>query len=106
MKVLKGTLCETRFSYPKSSPDSQLSSGLKVIKKTTYNENEVTYMSDELGLHKISNPDPQRLAVSLHRKCRSACSFTVVWPIPVIWIGTDMWLDTSLHTAECCTRGV
>lgn len=24
-------------------------------------------MSDELGLHRIGNPDPQRVAVSLHR---------------------------------------
>jgi len=65
MKVLKGTLRETRFSYP----DPQISSsGPKVIKETKYNENEVTYMADELGLHKISNPDQERLAVSLHRK--------------------------------------
>jgi len=63
MKVLKGTLRETRFSYPDST------SGPKAIKETTYKENEVTYMSDELGLHKISNSDPERLAVSLHRKC-------------------------------------
>jgi len=63
MKVLKGTLRETRFSYP----DPQISSsGPKIIKETTYQENEVTYMADELGLHKISNPDHERLAVSLH----------------------------------------
>ena len=70
MKVLKGTLRETRFSYPDSHVPS---SGPKVIKETTYKENEVTYMADELGLHKISNPDQERLAVSLHRKCYSAC---------------------------------
>jgi len=66
MKVLKGTLRETRFSYPDKDVAS---SAPKVIKETTYKENEVTYMADELGLHKISNPDPESLAVSLHRKC-------------------------------------
>lgn len=66
MKVLKGTLRETRFSYPAKDA---VSSAPKVIKETTYNENEVTYMADELGLHKISNPDSEQLAVSLHRKC-------------------------------------
>ncbi len=65
MKVLKGTLRETRFSFPASG------SAPKVIKETVYQENEVTYMADELGLHKISNPDPERLAVSLHRTCYS-----------------------------------
>jgi len=32
-----------------------------------YWENQVTYMADELGLHKISNPDLSDVAVSLHR---------------------------------------
>jgi hypothetical protein len=67
MKVLRGTLRETRFSYP-DAPNS----GLKVIKETTYKENEVTYMSDELGLHKISNQDEKQLAVSLHCECHFA----------------------------------
>jgi cysteine dioxygenase len=61
MKVLKGTLRETRYALPEGQ-------GLapRVIKETTYKENGVTYMADELGLHKISNPDPTQLAVSLH----------------------------------------
>lgn len=62
MKVLKGTLRETRYSHPNPA------SGPKVIKETIYKENEVTYMADELGLHRISNPDPDNLAVSLHRE--------------------------------------
>lgn len=64
MKVLKGTLFEIRFSHP----DRQISSVPIAVKETTYKENEVTYMADELGIHKIYNPDPERLAVSLHRK--------------------------------------
>lgn len=69
MKVLKGTLRETRFSYPDPEVPN---AGPRVIKETTYKENEVTYMADELGLHKISNLDPEQLAVSLHCKSRSS----------------------------------
>jgi len=61
MKVLKGSLKETRFDFPRNNatpPD--------VIKETFYQEGQVTYMADELGLHKISNPDPGNVAVSLH----------------------------------------
>lgn len=60
MRILKGTLKETRYALP--APATQP----HVIKETTYRANQVTYMSDELGLHKISNPHPDELAVSLH----------------------------------------
>jgi cysteine dioxygenase len=66
MKILKGSLRETRYNYPEA-PDM----APKAVKETTYMENEITYMSDELGLHKISNPDPYSLAVSLHRTVQS-----------------------------------
>lgn len=68
MKILKGTLRETRYACPKVT-----GSALSVIKETTYQENQVTYMSDELGLHKITNPDPNDCAISLHRKCSTPC---------------------------------
>ncbi|RDW70151.1 hypothetical protein BP5796_08548 [Coleophoma crateriformis] len=61
MKILKGALKETRYAFP-----TQTGSALSVIKETTYRENQVVYMSDELGLHKISNPDPNHFAFSLH----------------------------------------
>ncbi|KAK2767478.1 Cysteine dioxygenase [Arachnomyces sp. PD_36] len=67
MKVLKGSLQETRYAWPENS---KVRNGepqtLKNLKETVYHENEVTYMSDKLGLHKISNPDPESFAVSLH----------------------------------------
>ncbi|KAF9636819.1 putative cysteine dioxygenase protein [Lasiodiplodia theobromae] len=67
MKVLKGTLKETLFSWP----DPDLAKEGKPAppqakKETLYHENGVTYMSDQLGLHRISNPDPENVAVSLH----------------------------------------
>jgi cysteine dioxygenase len=69
MKVLKGTLKETRFDFP---PKNNATPPI-VIKETIYRENQVTYMADELGLHKISNPDSENVAVSLHRMSSIPC---------------------------------
>lgn len=68
MKVLKGQLKETLYSWP----NPELGKGPEIIRETVYPENGVTYMSDNLGLHKVSNPDPDNLAVSLH--CKSLIS--------------------------------
>ena len=63
MKILKGTLKETRFDFPRNNATAP-----QVIKEIVYQQGEVTYMADELGLHKISNPDEGEIAVSLHRE--------------------------------------
>jgi cysteine dioxygenase len=69
MKVLKGRLQETLFDWPdKLALNNGQPSPLIVKKETIYHENQVTYMSDTLGLHKVSNPDPDEVAVSLHCK--------------------------------------
>ncbi|RFU33876.1 hypothetical protein B7463_g2432, partial [Scytalidium lignicola] len=71
MRILQGTLRETRYEFP-------IETAPMIIKKeTTYHEGQATYMADELGLHKITNPDPQVVAVSLHQpKTRSINRFT------------------------------
>ncbi|EEH45268.2 cysteine dioxygenase [Paracoccidioides brasiliensis Pb18] len=65
--ILKGSLRETQYAWPE---EDKLRKGepspLTVTKETLFWENEVTYMSDKLGLHKISNPDPENFAISLH----------------------------------------
>ncbi|KAF2503297.1 cysteine dioxygenase [Lophium mytilinum] len=67
MKVLKGRLQETLFDWPdKLALNNGQPSPLNVKRDTIYRENEVTYMSDTLGLHKVRNPDPNEIAVSLH----------------------------------------
>lgn len=72
MKILKGTLKETLYTLPSSDgATSQAASQGKpmppeVVKETLYQENEVTYISDKIGLHKISNPSNDEVAVSLH----------------------------------------
>jgi len=63
MKVLKGCLREKRYNFPKSpEPKAPLvqTSDLK------FGLNEVSYMSDQLGLHEISNTSLTDYAVSLH----------------------------------------
>ncbi|KAL4927949.1 putative cysteine dioxygenase Cdo1 [Aspergillus undulatus] len=67
MKILKGTLQETLYTWPdQDKVEHGQSSPPEVTKVTTYGENQVTYMSDKLGLHKIHNPNPNEMAISLH----------------------------------------
>lgn len=67
MKVLKGSLTETRFATP-TEDDAQNQRPMTKTQETTFAENEVTYMADTLGVHRISNPHPTEYAVSLHCK--------------------------------------
>jgi predicted metal-dependent enzyme (double-stranded beta helix superfamily) len=63
MKILKGSLTETRYAFPQQGHDHPLN----IISETTHSENEVVYMADELGLHRMSNKGGD-FAVSLHCK--------------------------------------
>ena len=64
MKILRGNLTETRYEFPAEKEEE---GPMKVISEKTYKENGVTYMADELGLHRVSNRGND-FAVSLHRK--------------------------------------
>lgn len=67
-QVLKGRLQEDLYSWPDQEQiENGRSSPPQLIKQTTYSENQVTYMSDKLGLHRVSNPDQDNFAISLHR---------------------------------------
>jgi len=66
MKILKGHLQETRYDWPTVAQNNNEPRPLEVISDKTYAENQVTYMSDKLGLHRIRNPHPTEYAVSLH----------------------------------------
>jgi len=66
MKVLHGKLKETLYDWPGSDSAQGSSSPPRIKKETVYSENAVTYMSDEMGIHRIANPDPGNFAVSLH----------------------------------------
>lgn len=62
MKILHGSLTETRYAFPE---DDDKEGPMQVISEKTYKENGVTYMADELGLHRVSNRGSD-FAVSLH----------------------------------------
>ena len=66
MKILKGSLTETRFEWPTVALNQNETRPLTVISEKEFSQAEVTYMSDQWGLHRISNPDPKNYAVSLH----------------------------------------
>ncbi|KAK1256279.1 hypothetical protein MKX07_008538 [Trichoderma sp. CBMAI-0711] len=62
MKILRGELTETRYVFPeRDEPEGPMT----VLAEKKYQENQVTYMSDELGLHRVSNRGSD-FAVSLH----------------------------------------
>ncbi|ETN45792.1 uncharacterized protein HMPREF1541_09625 [Cyphellophora europaea CBS 101466] len=67
MKVLKGTLKETLYDMPLQAEEKDgIRTPPQVVKETIYDNNQVTYISDDIGLHKISNPSSTDIAVSLH----------------------------------------
>ncbi|KAK9248113.1 RmlC-like cupin domain-containing protein [Lipomyces tetrasporus] len=61
MKILQGELVESRYKWPEGHSPRRM----EIDRRVVYHENEVTYMHDKLGLHRISN-ETQKPAVSLH----------------------------------------
>ena len=66
MKILQGNLTETIYDMPDSTipPNGPL----LIKKETVYAKNQVAYISDKIGLHRVSNPDKNAFAMSLHRE--------------------------------------
>ena len=50
---------------PKHTADSE---PLKIKKETVYQEDEVAYISDKIGLHYVANLNSADVAVSMHCK--------------------------------------
>lgn len=72
MKVLAGELHETVYKSPDKKPGE--SKPLEIKSSTTFGMNEVTYISDDIGLHRVHNPSSDQVAVSLHCKYTGSCS--------------------------------
>lgn len=66
MKILKGDLTETRYEFPREEDEGK---PMEVISERVHKENAVAYMSDELGVHRMTNAGSD-FAVSLHRRFR------------------------------------
>ena len=88
MKILKGTLTETRFEFPTEGEEKK---PMTMIAQRRYKENAVAYMADELGLHRVTN-EGSDFAVSLH--CKHMCSFQTL-------ISKLTSVPSSVHTAQC-----
>jgi len=68
MKVLSGSLREVRFAWPKESAGLE-EGNLEQTGVTSLKTNEVCYMNDSLGLHRVENESHSNVAVSLHLYC-------------------------------------
>jgi len=65
MKMLDGELREIRFAWPSDLEEDEEREMVK-IGDTVVKTNEVNYMNDSLGLHRVENPSHSQTAVSLH----------------------------------------
>lgn len=69
MKILQGELCETRYAWPTANEIKNKSvepEGLKELDRTTLDLDEICYINDTMGLHRVENPSAVNPAVSLH----------------------------------------
>uniref|UniRef100_A0AC35U5F6 Cysteine dioxygenase n=1 Tax=Rhabditophanes sp. KR3021 TaxID=114890 RepID=A0AC35U5F6_9BILA len=63
VKVLDGEVTETKYDWPEEENEDD---ELRQIEKDTFIKNEVTYMSDKLGLHRMENESNTNNCVTLH----------------------------------------
>ncbi|XP_063953011.1 cysteine dioxygenase type 1-like [Lytechinus pictus] len=63
MKVLDGTLQESMFAWPE---DSKKKNAMTQLAVNTYERDQVAYINDSKGLHRVENPSHSDLAASLH----------------------------------------
>ncbi|KAF4527028.1 hypothetical protein B566_EDAN001576 [Ephemera danica] len=66
MKNLQGTLSEVRFAWPTESTEEQ---ELQVLGRNSLGLNQICYINDSMGLHRVENPSHTERAVSLHLYC-------------------------------------
>lgn len=72
MKMLDGSLEEIRFAWPEGD-----GSKLKEIRRTRLAPNDVCYINDSMGLHRMENPSHVDGAISLHLYCPPYSKCTV-----------------------------
>ncbi|CAG2170195.1 unnamed protein product [Oppiella nova] len=63
MKMLSGSLHETRYEWPDSTTDLNQ---MKAIDENQLKTNDVAYINDSIGLHRVENRSDSWKAVSLH----------------------------------------
>ncbi|KAK7604579.1 hypothetical protein V9T40_005765 [Parthenolecanium corni] len=65
MKMLTGSLCETRYEWPEKKDDED-ANPMREISRSILRTNEVCYINDSIGLHRVENLSYSDCAVSLH----------------------------------------
>jgi len=65
VKVLDGQIMETMYAWPDSESETE-ELPMKIISKTSVNRDEVTYINDSIGLHRMENPSHTEGTVTLH----------------------------------------
>lgn len=90
MKVLAGNLQESVYYTPEE--EAAAGKPLEMKSSTVHGENAVSYISDEIGLHRVHNPSRNQLAVSLHCK-RDRASLLLVFRM--------LTLSSSVYSAQC-----
>ncbi|KAI9189489.1 hypothetical protein H9P43_000922 [Blastocladiella emersonii ATCC 22665] len=91
MKMLEGNLTETRYEFPGEVPADHVvgeseadANRVRVIGQKTMERDQVAYINDSLGLHRVSNPSATAPAISLHlytppiQMCKTFCERTGV----------------------------
>ncbi|KAI7817306.1 RmlC-like cupin domain-containing protein, partial [Gamsiella multidivaricata] len=69
MKILDGELQETLYDWPDkviTDDNEEQSKPMKITRETILHRDECAYMSDQLGLHRVSNPLKGQGSLSLH----------------------------------------
>lgn len=75
MKMLHGELNETQFAWPSDvndvneEQDPKDGDSLVEIGTTVIEENDVAYINDSIGLHRVENRSHTETAISLHLYC-------------------------------------
>ncbi|KAK9765509.1 hypothetical protein K7432_006120 [Basidiobolus ranarum] len=88
MKILDGELVESQYHWPENFDESQIdgeshkSQPMSLSQKTVYERDQVAYISDQIGLHRVANASPVKKAISLHlytppiESCETFCEDT------------------------------
>jgi len=69
MKLLHGELTEIRFAWPTDVPEEEGKEVLPETGRSAMRTNEVCYINDSLGLHRVENQSHSEKAISLHLYC-------------------------------------
>jgi len=64
MKILEGTIKETLYEWPEGT-----GAPLKMKKETIYGRDEVAYINDSIGLHRVENDSHTQRTATLHLYC-------------------------------------